>query len=739
MPGQTGSRRYCFWAARLLIAVGMAAASHPSVIADEPTPAAPAVAPTEGEPTPAAVEGPAPAEPAALEPVPTTSEPDATTAQSAAEPSPAEPNSAAESASAATGESTPAPGEPVRPALADEGTGAASATAQPARPNAPATLTPPTQAKPVLAEPRDATSRRSATSRDHVDEGASGAPTAAATALTPASFNGVRPGETSESKLLSAWGRPFESSTIENQTRYYFRIRPFAKVEATVTAGQVVSLAIHLGTAIEPQTIARQLELNLDEAATVHDDAGQPLGLAFPERGVLFSFAPKPGQPRVLLVMLDPIDAQPFLARAEGRLRSAPSAALADLELAISLDPLYAHAWWTKARLLLELGRNAEALAAANEALRLEPTAPQYRLTRAAALAATGKHAEALTECDGVLAVEPLEPMVRGHALKVRGDLAAAGPGRDPQQALSFHSQAIKKVDPLGLDQRPAVRRAAKELLLELHLAVAADVAWGNWRDKPKVVPKWLERAAAFADDLEQVEDVDLPLRLMVARWALAANVGVQGRLNVARWLARGQEEAELRLAKATDPGQRAELRWQLALLLYDALQSEHARGNVGEADRQGQKLIETVAALEAPWRPEGSDYLLGRTYFRLGAAHAVHKNEHAEAVKWYDKARPLLEKPSAGLPLADHAPRGEDFVSMGVSYWEANQRELAVTLTRQGIELLQTGARDQHIEPTALAVPYGNLATMLETLGQREESKRFAELAAGSRETKTR
>src|SRR5690606_38463428 len=103
------------------------------------------------------------------------------------------------------------------------------------------------------------------------------------------------------------------------------------------------------------------------------------------------------------------------------------------------------------------------------------------------------------------------------------------------------------------------------------------------------------------------------------------------------------------------------------------------------------------------------------------------------------DKARPLLEKPSAGLPLADYEARGEDFVSMGVSYWETNQRELAVALTKQGIELLQAGAQERQVEPTALAVPYGNLAAMLESLGQREESKRFAELAAGSRETKTR
>jgi tetratricopeptide (TPR) repeat protein len=691
-----------------------------------PTPASLEV-PVKAEPTPAeAADSPAPVLDSSDESEPLTPTPEP-------EPAATSPDESAE-----TSEPTPAT-EPT-PVSAPE-------TAPAQKPNLPAKLDPPPQAKPVLGEP-GATARGPKSSRRTTPVAKPAADTAPpapagraapATSLSPAAFNGVKPGETTESELLAAWGKPVEKHQVDAQTQYSFRIKPFSKVAATVVAEQVTSIAIHLGTAIEPAVIARQLDLDIDSAATVLDDAGLPLGLAFPERGVLFSYAPKPGQPRVLLVMLDPIDAQPFLVRAEGRLRQTPSAALADLEVALKLDPNYAHAWWVKARALLELGRSTDALTAATEALRLEPAAPQYRLTAAAAHAAIGEHAAALVAADSVLAVDKLEPLVRGAALKLRGDLAATGPGRNPQQALSFHTQAIKLVDPLGLDERPIVRRGAKELLFKLHLAVAADVAWGHWRDKPKVVPKWLERAAAFAEDLEQVESVELPLRLEMARGALAAAAGVQGRLNVARWLSRGQEEAQQLVAKTSDPARQAELRWQLALLLYDALQVEHARGNVAEADKYGEQVIAAVGAIDATWRPDAGDYLLGRTYFRLGAVHAVHKNEHQEAVTWYEQARPLLEKPNAGLPLADHAPRGEDFVSMGVSYWEANQRKLAVELTKQGIELLQAGAEEQLIEPKSLSVPYANLAAMLEAMGQREESQRFAELAAGSRETKTR
>jgi len=696
-------------------------------------------------PTPASLEVPVKAEPTPATPPDSSGPTPVLDGSDESEPltSTPEPEPAATSSSEEPANSEPTPA--MEPTLAS-----APKTAPAQKPNLPAKLDPPPQAKPVLGESGAAArSAKSSRRTTPVAEAAAAPPApvdrtpadraSPATSLSPAAFNGVKPGETKESELLAAWGKPVETRQTDSQTQYSFRIKPFSKVEATVTDELVSSVAIHLGTAIEPAVIARQLDLDLDTAATVLDEAGLPLGLAFPERGVLFSYAPKPGQPRVLLVMLDPIDAQPFLVRAEGRLQKTPSAALNDLEVALKLDPSYAHAWWVKSRALLELGRSADALQAATEALRLEPAAPQYRLTAAAAHAAVGEHAAAVTAADSVLAVDKLEPLVRGEALKLRGDLAATGPARNPQQALSFHTQAIKLVDPLGLDERPAVRRGAKELLFKLHLAVAADVAWGHWRDKPKVVPKWLERAAAFAEDLEQVETVDLPLRLEMARGALAAAAGVQGRLNVARWLSRGQEEAEKLVAKTSDPARQAELRWQLALLLYDALQVEHARGNVAEADKYGEQVIAALGAIDAAWRPDAGDYLLGRTYFRLGAVHAVHKNEHQEAVTWYEQARPLLEKPAAGLPLADHAPRGEDFVSMGVSYWEANQRKLAVELTKQGIELLQAGAEEQLIEPKSLSVPYANLAAMLEAMGQREESQRFAELAAGSRDTKMR
>ena len=70
------------------------------------------------------------------------------------------------------------------------------------------------------------------------------------------------------------------------------------------------------------------------------------------------------------------------------------------------------------------------------------------------------------------------------------------------------------------------------------------------------------------------------------------------------------------------------------------------------------------------------SEQMVGTLYFQMGAVYAVHKLDHAKAVQWYDKATPLItsKRPASEL----YAPRreGEMLVSMGVSYWQVENKD---------------------------------------------------------------
>ena len=67
-------------------------------------------------------------------------------------------------------------------------------------------------------------------------------------------------------------------------------MEPFQAVEVLVTGDMVAAIKIALAANLEPKQLAKQLSLDEIEPVTVTDEAGEPLGLAFPERGVLFMF-----------------------------------------------------------------------------------------------------------------------------------------------------------------------------------------------------------------------------------------------------------------------------------------------------------------------------------------------------------------------------------------------------------------------------------------------------------------
>ena len=101
---------------------------------------------------------------------------------------------------------------------------------------------------------------------------------------------------------------------------------------------------------LEAKQLAKQLSLSEIEPVSVTDDAGETLGLAFPERGVLFMFAlpedgPKASKDKesnsiVSHVAIQPLDGRAFALRAENHLHGPYQKNVRDLKTALSLDTL---------------------------------------------------------------------------------------------------------------------------------------------------------------------------------------------------------------------------------------------------------------------------------------------------------------------------------------------------------------------------------------------------------------
>jgi tetratricopeptide (TPR) repeat protein len=278
---------------------------------------------------------------------------------------------------------------------------------------------------------------------------------------------------------------------------------------------------------------------------------------------------------------------------------------------------------------------------------------------------------------------------------------------------------------------KAALRRAAKDVLLDAYLGAAHDIGHGRWQYQSSVVPKWLGRALAVADDIIAAEHGDAEVRLRVFEEALAALAGIAEPPDAARWIQGATELGAVVVRQAADPAHKAHVAWRLGVALGDATEIEAARGSPEQALRLGNLAMVyfeqgETAAKNLPTQ----DYLRGWLCFRMGAIQVAERSDHKQALGWFARAVPLLESPAPASAAVNAGRHGETFVSMAVSYWELGQRSEALRLTEQGLKLMERASTEGQLAAAALAVPYANLSRMHELLGDARQAKTYADMA---------
>ncbi len=391
-------------------------------------------------------------------------------------------------------------------------------------------------------------------------------------------LHGVTPGLSTQEAVEKAWGKPKDSRREGNVLVQIYSVAPFSRVEVSYAGDKVASILVRFDRAFPAGQVAQQLDLAKVQPVLVSNANGEILGQAYPERGVLLAFeagqAPGKAVKRVTHIVLEPIEAEPFMLRAETNLEQRPEFSLHDLDRALKLSPGNARAHWLRARALLALGDEAGAATAATEAVRLDPKDGWYRVTKAQALAQRGRGPEAVTEAEKAVALSANRPHVKARGLCLLGDLKASAAKPDYHQALQFHGQALQTAASVVGSRHPAVRVAAKEVLLDAHLGSAHDIAWGDWREKESAVKHWLDKAAAIADDLVNNEGSSEECRFRLNGRALAIQVGLQGKLDPGPWAREVVRSGDAMIAATPETARKAQLQWEMALALYDALQA---------------------------------------------------------------------------------------------------------------------------------------------------------------------
>lgn len=550
------------------------------------------------------------------------------------------------------------------------------------------------------------------------------------TKIETASFNGVTPGITVRTALQESWGSPRQISKEAGMIVHLYKVEPFTRVEVSFVDETVMSVVIRLDEAVPTKHLTQLLKLGDIRPVLVSNDLGEILGQTFPERGVLFAFEPAevPGKTssKVVQIIIEPVSAEAFVLRAETFLDTKLAASVRDLENAVKLQPENARAHWLRARALMAIGDDDPAFASAKEAVRFEPANARYRVTLANLLGKLGRIEEGLVQAQAALEMSQHRPHVMAKALCLLGDLTSSGPNPDYPRAIEYHTQAIKAADPLAVNRHPAIRLAAKEVLIDAHLGAAHDIAWGNWNEQDLAVTRWLDRAAAFAEEYVENDGGSVEHRFRVAHRALAASIGLEGVLDPTEWADAALGSGQELLASINDDAQKRRTQWQLGLALYDAVQAYQMRSEHDLAFRYGQNAVKYLEQGILGNTGPAENYLLGRLYFRLGAIQAVGEGNHQIAINWFDKASVLFEQVADRIAPQEAGRLGDTFISMSVSYWEVGQHQRALNLTGRGVDLIEFGVNEGSLDRSALEVPYGNLAIMHRRLGQDSQADKY-------------
>ena len=568
---------------------------------------------------------------------------------------------------------------------------------------------------------------------------------ATAVAFEPVKFQGVSVGKTSKHELVTAWGSPVETNSTDEGEVLVYHKSPFKAVEALVGEGETISsIKITLAAPLESKQLATQLGLDKLDPVAVTDDTDAAICCAYPERGVLFMFeetsnitpvsteaTTAKANTSVAHVALQPIDSRAFAYRAENRLHGPYARNITDLKAAIALDPEFARAYWLLAKIYIATGQADLADAATIEACDIEPKNASFQLCRAEARELLGEYDDAVLIARAVLDREDLTQIDRAQALHQMARLASLGDHEIASKAMPFETRAIEIADKLASSKDVRERRAAKQLLVEAHMGIAEEVARQPFDEKVETLSQWIGRASGIAEDYIAKDNGSVELRLFIAQHALNALASFKPTLDPTPWVTEAEEAAKTLLAQSDDEMWQQRIKWDLGIAYLNAIRVEHTRRQTDPALRYGQLAIDNLSVgASCRQAVHSSEQMVGQLYFQMGAVYAVHKLDHAKAIQWYDKATPLIQAKRPASELYASRREGEMLVSMGVSYWQLGNQTKALDLTQTGVGLVESAVESGVLSKGTLAVPYSNLSTMYQQMGENTNAIKYANLA---------
>ncbi|MBB75720.1 MAG: hypothetical protein CMJ75_14540 [Planctomycetaceae bacterium] len=546
-------------------------------------------------------------------------------------------------------------------------------------------------------------------------------------------FQDIAPGTTNADELSTKLGQPQQTTTRNDKSVHIFQVGPFPRVEFLLDQDMVIEIAIHLSAPTPAKVIAEQLDIARFIPAAQFDAGGEAVGTIYPERGVRFEFT-NGSIDQVERIVLQPIEASPFVDRAEQNDKFDYRLQLADLRYARRLEPANTKAIWLESILLQQMGKYAQSLALSRQAVEITKD-PEFGLTYAESLLANEQYQQAIDQARLIAADQDLPPLLRARAEIVLGNATASSPLRNFERAIEHHLLAIRLASQLETNPEISLRREALRILVQAHLACALDVARGNWQRKSDVAPKWLASAREISVRFLQKTHGSPLIELQIHATTLAVAAELDGLLDPTTSLQQMSGRCQTVLNQFDDALHKQQIQWQLAAALFNAARAARSRGNLAQAREWGERAT-VLFQLGGEHRDPtpARQYLQAKAHYLVGTLYAIPENKHLPATRWYEQAVQQFPKTLPQSASHEIGVHGERLVSMGISFWAIGDPQRALALTESGMAQMEQAVQNGFLPPTAMAVAYRNLAAMHRELGNADMATTFTSKAEQAR-----
>ncbi len=547
--------------------------------------------------------------------------------------------------------------------------------------------------------------------------------------VAAASFLDITPGRTRRDELHNRVIARSASTPNLKADRWTVSVEPFKSVEIVFRSDLVERVTVEFNEGKPFEEVREQLRLG--RFALVADETLQAEEVAWvvPERGLRL-WLRKASEPLLVtrIELFEP-HAEDLRLRAWRNESLRIGEILADLEYAVSVNP--ADEW-----ALLGIARQWERIGYADRAYaRLAASNVKSELVQlelARLFVADGRADKALLALGRVTLPEEPPPLVASMRSLVRADaLTADHFVSKPQEALAEYVAAIQAAQASLVKGQSLERDLAREILLEAHTGAARAIANGPFSNRVESAKRWLAQAEQIVQHVEQA-GATWPLgRGRVWAAQLACFVVLKDPSIPHPSETQLQQWTDMLLAEVDPYGERCAKTWAGRLWLQLA-EAALAKGQADAALRAVElaaTLLSETTQTPPPY-PYGEVWL-GQAYYLLGAVHAIARRDHRTAVRWYDRALPLLREPADRLLGARWL--GNQWVSLAISYWETGDQTAAVRYTETGWQILRQAIQAGRCPPEAAEVARQNLAFMYRRLGQAEKANQLIEMARGT------